>query len=195
MRSLTLDNTSFTPSLLTILSSLPNSISNSIWEATPNSDYIKPAHQSSYEERRTYITAKYANKQFVEELPTSPIQFLIEAIENRDLKGMLWALANNADPNATGNIPALLMALLKDDKMANGSSNDFCQPSFPLAELLVLNGATPIDPRSLPVEADCLSESAKTFLQEKVDRIAQTGHVSSSIQVNSKSLTNSTSSS
>jgi Arf-GAP with SH3 domain, ANK repeat and PH domain-containing protein len=182
MRSLTLDSTSFTPSVLNMLSSLPNSISNSVWERIPNPNYPKPTSQSSYDERRAYITAKYVHRKFVEGLPAAT-RFLIQSIENGDLKGILWALANKADPNTCArDLPALIIALLKDDKMANGSKADSneVQMNFPLSELLLLNGATPIPLGNLSVEASGLSDSAKRFLQEKVDRMVLTGQLSNS---------------
>jgi len=184
MRSLTLDTTSFTPNLLNILSLLPNSISNSIWEHTSNPAYPKPTPQSSYDVRHAYITAKYVNRAFVEPTPpsTSANELLVRSILNNDLKGVLWALALKADPNTrTPVLPAVVVALQQDDKQgtslgktdsgSSSSSGTHEAPKYPFAELLVLNGATPVDPRTLPSEANNLSESAKRYLHVKSDRL------------------------
>lgn len=185
MRSLALDTTSFTPNLINLLRLLPNAVSNSVWEKVPDPGQSKPTAQSSYETRHAYITAKYVNGKFIEPLPvgTSPNQYLIGAITHGDLKGVLLALAHKADPNTRAPIlVALVVALLQDDKATSnlgktdsGSSNGSIQQSssFPFAELLVLNGAAPVDPKTLPVEASSLSEAAKKYLQEKMDRTLQ----------------------
>src|SRR2546421_527319 len=94
MRALTLDTTSFTPNLVNLLRLLPNNISNSVWEAVPNS-HAKPVPQAPYEDRLKYITAKY------------------------------------------------------------------------------FDGATPIDAKTLPAEANSLSDAAKRYLQAKSDRVQQ----------------------
>jgi len=173
MRSLTLDTTSFTPTLVNLLCQLPNAVSNSIWERVPNASFPKPSPQASYETRLSYITAKYVEKLFAESLPssTSPNEFLVHSITQRDLKGVLWALAKKADPNTrTPVLPALVVALLQDDKLSSGGSEP---ADFPLAELLILNGANPVDPKSLPAEATRLSDAAKEYLQAKSDRVMQ----------------------
>ena len=183
MRSLTLDTTSLNSNLVNLLQLLPNAISNSVWERVPNQSYPKPTAQSSYEARHAYITAKYVNKSFVEPLPpsTTANELLIRSITHGDLKGVLWALASKADPNTRAPIlPALVVALLQDDKMANvlsktdsASSNGSIQQisKFPFAELLLLNGGMPVDPKTLPVEANALSDAARRYLQDKLDRI------------------------
>ena len=183
MRSLTLDTTSFNSNLVNLLRLLPNAVSNSVWERVPNQSLPKPTAQSSYEARHAYITAKYVNKTFVEPIPSSTTanELLIRSITQGDLKGVLWALACKADPNTRAPIlPALIVALLQDDKMANvlsktdsASSNGSIQQvsKFPFAELLLLNGAMPVDPKTLPVEASALSDAAKHYLQDKLDRL------------------------
>jgi Arf-GAP with SH3 domain, ANK repeat and PH domain-containing protein len=185
MRSVTLDTTSFNSNLVNLLRLLPNSVSNSVWERVPNQSFPKPTAQSSYEARHAYITAKYVNKAFVEPLPSSTTanELLIRSITHGDLKGVLWAIASKADPNTRAPIlPALIVALLQDDKMAyvlsktdsSSSSGSVQQVSkFPFAELLLLNGAMPVDPKTLPVEANALSDGARRYLQDKLDRILQ----------------------
>jgi Arf-GAP with SH3 domain, ANK repeat and PH domain-containing protein len=185
MRSLTLDTTSFTANLVNLLRLLPNTVSNSVWECIPNSSFPKPSPQSSYDARHTYITAKYVDRVFVEPLPqsTTANQLLIQSIKNGDLKGVLWALAKKADPNCNGpTLPALVLALYQDDKMAMSlarldsasSTNSSHQTTkFPFAELLVLNGANPIDPKTLSSEANGLSDAARQYLQGKSDRAMQ----------------------
>jgi Arf-GAP/SH3 domain/ANK repeat/PH domain-containing protein len=185
MRSLTLDTSSFTANLVNLLRLLPNAVSNSVWENAPNPNQPKPTAQSSYETRHAYITAKYVNTKFIESLPMgqSANQYLIGAITHGDLKGVLLALAHKADPNTRAPIlPAVVVALFQDDKSAAavvkadaGSPNGSTPPSsaFPFAELLVLNGATPVDTKTLPMEVNSLSEAAKRYLQEKQDRAVQ----------------------
>jgi Arf-GAP with SH3 domain, ANK repeat and PH domain-containing protein len=185
MRSLTLDTASFTSSLIELLRLLPNAVSNSTWEHSPKQAHLKPTSQSSYEARHAYITAKYVNKLFMEPLPpsTTANELLIRSITNGDIKGVLWALAKKADPNTrTPVLPALVVALLHDDKAADilkktdsGSSNGSDQklPKFPTAELLFLNGAMSVDPKTLPVEANSLSDAAKRYLLDKMEKILQ----------------------
>jgi Arf-GAP with SH3 domain, ANK repeat and PH domain-containing protein len=171
MRSLTLDTTSFTATLLGLLRQLPNVVSNSIWEHTPNPAQPKPTPQALYETRLAYITAKYGDKAFVQPLPpgVSPNEFLVRSITNGGLKGVLWALARKADPNTrTPVLPALILALQQDDRAPKTE-----EAEFPFAELLILNGANPVDPRTLPVEASTLSDAAKRYLQVKSDRAVQ----------------------
>ena len=185
MRSLTLDTTSFTPTLMTLLRLLPNIVSNSIWERNLNPSYSKPGPQSSHEARLSYITAKYVNKVFVEPLPTttSANELLVKSITAGDIKGMLWAIARKADPNTrTPVLPVLILAILQDEKAGtnlsktdSSSSSESIQqpPRFPLAELLLLNGAMPVDPRTLPPEVNHLSDAARRYLQDKLERIVQ----------------------
>jgi Arf-GAP with SH3 domain, ANK repeat and PH domain-containing protein len=185
MRSLTLDTTSFTLSLVEVLRLLPNAVSNSMWEHSPKQSYPKPTPQSSYDARHAYITAKYVNKLFIEPLPpsTTANELLVRSIANGDLRGALWALAKKADPNTrTPVLPVLVVALLHDDKTTDilgkidsGSSNKSDQkaPRFPFAELLFLNGAMSVDPKTLPVEANNLSDSAKRYLIDKMEKILQ----------------------
>jgi len=184
MRSLTLDTTSFTPDLVNLLRLLPNNISNSVWEAVPNL-HAKPVPQSPYEDRLKYITAKYVDRAFVEPLPLSNTanELLLKSIAKGDLRGVLWALASKANPNVgTSTLSPLLLALLQEDKPVNGAgkadsgaSTPTSQntPKYPIAELLVLNGAIPIEPKTLPVEASSLSDAAKQYLQAKADRVQQ----------------------
>src|SRR5579871_6039679 len=184
MRSLTLDTASFNPSLVTLLRLLSNAASNSVWERVPNPSYPKPSPQSAYEARLVYITAKYVEQVFVEPLPsaTSPNELLIRSITQGDLKGVLWALARKADPNTrTPVLPALILALQQDDrtttslaKTESGSSTGSGTQTteYPTAELLLLNGANPVDPKTLPADAN-LSEPAKQYLQAKVNRALQ----------------------
>jgi|SRR5579862_6197788 len=182
MRSLTLDTTSFTPNLVNLLRLLPNNISNSVWEAVPNS-HAKPFPQSSYEDRLKYITAKYVDRAFVEPLPLSVTanELLLTSISKGDLRGVLWALSSKANPNVSNaTLPAVLLALLQEDKPTLGRTDSGSStptfhepPQFPITELLILNGATPIDPKTLPAEANSLSDAAKRYLQAKSDRVQQ----------------------
>lgn len=190
MRSLTLDTNSFTPNLLSMLRLLPNAVSNLVWEHTLNPSHPKPTAQSSHEARQAYITAKYVHRSFVDHLPpsTTANELLTKSIATGDLKSVLWALAKKANPNSRSSTPPpIVLALLLDDKLANtlsksdsGSSNGSLQskepPKFPFAELLILNGATPVDPKTISPEANGLSDTAKRYLQEKVDRILQNVH-------------------
>jgi Arf-GAP with SH3 domain, ANK repeat and PH domain-containing protein len=164
---------------------LPNAVSNSIWERVPNPSHPKPTAQSSYEARHSYITAKYVNRLFLEPLPSSTTanELLVRSIKTGNLKCVLQALSSKADPNTrTPILPVLMVALQQDDKTAytlsktdSGSSNGSSQqvPKFPFAELLLLNGAIPVDPRNLPIEASALSDAARRYLQGKLDRNLQ----------------------
>jgi Arf-GAP with SH3 domain, ANK repeat and PH domain-containing protein len=181
MRSLTLDTSSFNPSLVGLLRVLPNVASNSVWEHNPTPSPPKPSPQSPHEARQAYITAKYVEKSFVEPLPssTSPNELLMQSIMQGDVKGILWALARKADPNTrTPVLPALVVAVQQDEKLgtslgkveSGSSTNSGPQMiEFAMAELLLLNGANPVDPRTFPVEVN-LSDAAKRYLQGKVDR-------------------------
>jgi Arf-GAP/SH3 domain/ANK repeat/PH domain-containing protein len=182
MRSLTLDTTSFTATLLNLLRLLPNSTSNSVWEHIPNPSYPKPTSQSPHEARLAYITAKYVDRLFVEPLSpsTNANELLIRSITDGDLRGVLWALASKADPNTRNPVlPALIVALFQDDrslgKTDSGSSSGSTRqiPKFPFAELVALNGATLLDPNNLPAEANGLSDAARLYLRGKSDRVFQ----------------------
>ncbi len=171
IRSLTLDTQSFTSDIVALLRIVGNAVSNAIYEATllDHADVQKPPPTASRDQRLKYITWKYVDKAFVAPLhPTlsphaSADELLITSIKKNDINGALHALALKASPNATDRsrgTHAVFLALAAADpappgtmgggissslphtsSMRPGTSSSKPLPIFPVAEVLVLNGA------------------------------------------------------
>jgi len=196
IRSLTLDITSFTPDIIEILLVVGNRVSNKVLEAKMD-PALKPGPQASREQRLKFITAKYVEKAFVEPLsPTSSRyatadETLLAAIKKNEIAQVLYALSLKASPNITDKsrgTHAVYLALAAADpalpnSTASSSSSAVAsatamgqgeaetrQVSFPVAELLLQNGA------ELPAEAPTipLSHGATLYLEQKRVRGATT---------------------
>ncbi|KZZ93507.1 Arf GTPase activating protein [Ascosphaera apis ARSEF 7405] len=224
VRSLTLDVHSFTIDIVELLIQIGNRVGNSVWEGRLDPS-VKPLPSSTREERLKFITAKYAERAFVQELsPTlsrysTPNETLIASIKKNDIEGVLYGIALRADLNATDrsrSTRAFFLALAAADPASpsqsmrnippnSGSSSSTTtgfkatEPrsiSFPIAELLVQNGAeVPTTAPPIP-----LSTAAQTYYTQRSSRAARQspikfnshnspGEVSSSNKVHSSNST------
>jgi len=133
VRSLTLDTGAFTPSLDTALLSVSNEMINKIWEARigPNR---KISPDASGHARTKYVTEKYVEKQFIEELE-KPNAVLRRAIREQNIPLLCAALASRANPNSVSDAdePVVIDALRSAGPLDS---------VFPAAEVLVKNGAS-----------------------------------------------------
>lgn len=183
VRSLTLDTVSFTQDMTELLMQIGNRVSNMIWEARLDRT-SKPTSQSSPESRLKFMTAKYKDRAYVQPLVAGTSRYgsvdenLLASIKKLDMQNVVYALALGANPNATDRsraTPAVILALAAADPAMPGtappaSTNNSQHPrkSFPLAELLMQNGAD-IPSGSSPIS---LSHSARAYLDFKAARIA-----------------------
>ncbi|KAF1815506.1 ArfGap-domain-containing protein [Eremomyces bilateralis CBS 781.70] len=185
IRSVTLDPSSFTPDVVELILTIGNRVSNMIWESRPVDTIPKPLPTSTREQRLKYITAKYVDRALVTPIsrtlshfPT-PDDTLLASVKQNDINHVLYALAVRANPNATDrsrNTHVVYLALAAADPAspADTSSPSSTPPppstgprkAFPLAELLLLNGASlPTTPPPFP-----LSGPAKMYLDAKRER-------------------------
>lgn len=181
IRSLTLDTVSFTQDIVELLLLIGNRVSNMVFEATldPSSN-LKPSPTSTRDDRQRFITAKYSDHAFVEPLSsgaprfTTPDDFLLSSIKTNEIRNALYALALRGNPNLLDRsraTPALFLALAAADPASPSAASAVLpqgQPrkSFPLAELLIQNGADlPTTPPPI-----LLSPSAKAYLEFKRDQ-------------------------
>lgn len=175
-------------------------VSNSSTSELPESLPQKPGSHSNREARLRFITAKYSDRAFVltpdGQVPTknAPADdtLLITAIKKNSTQSVLHALALRANPNATDRsraTHAVYLALaaadpaFSDAVASSPSTSPTPSPSsnstvaaaprrpFPIAELLLLNGATlPTAPPPIP-----LSRSARAYLEAKRESRNRTG--------------------
>jgi len=152
IRSLTLDTNSFTQDITELLLLLGNRVSNMIFEANLDpASGLKSTPVSTRDHRQHFITAKYAEHAYVQPMSMSSRfqsadELLLASIKTNDIRNVLYALALRANPNVTDrsrNTHALYLALAAADP-ALPSANTMPQgprKSFPIAELLLQNGA------------------------------------------------------
>ena len=187
VRSLTLDTTSFSTDIVELLLQVGNRVSNMVWEATLD-PVKKPGPAMSREQRLRFITAKYVDKEYVAPLSPATSRFgtpdeaLLASIKQNDVRGVLYALALGASPNATDRsraTHAVFLALAAADPAPMAGSSSIAAPptspkpgttggttAFPMAELLVQNGAT--IPSTMP--AFPLGRSALLYVEQKSGR-------------------------
>ncbi|KAF6235900.1 hypothetical protein HO173_006096 [Letharia columbiana] len=162
-----------------------------VWEATldPNQ---KPSAQATREQRLRFITAKYADRAYINPIGSNAQsrystsdETLLASVKKNDIQGVLYALALRANPNATDrsrNTHSIFLALAAADPAAPAgsalptpvTSPNAKTPSgsqktivaFPVAELLVQNGA--IIPSTLP--AFPLSPNAQLYIDQKAGK-------------------------
>ncbi|KAL8677785.1 MAG: hypothetical protein Q9186_005818 [Xanthomendoza sp. 1 TL-2023] len=185
IRSLTLDTTSFTTDIVELLLLVGNRVSNMVWEARLD-QASKPLPSATRDQRLRFITSKYADRAYVTPIAsaishyTSPDETLIASIKKNDVQAVLYALALKANPNAADrsrNSHSVFLALAAADPATPaGMSTPGASPNaraapksakgiaFPIAELLVQNGA--VVPAALP--AFPLSSSAQLYLDQKL---------------------------
>ncbi|KAL4771396.1 hypothetical protein BDW60DRAFT_189792 [Aspergillus nidulans var. acristatus] len=189
IRSLTLDVHSFSNDIVEILLQIGNRVSNMIWEATLDQAQ-KPVASSTREQRLRFITAKYADKAFVQPLPSPLSRFptadetLLASIKRNDIQGVLYGIALRANVNVADRsrgTHAVFLALAAADPAHPGqmTSSISSRPStsakvipFPVAELLVQNGAEiPSQPPPIP-----LSPAAQLYLNQRTARLSTFNH-------------------
>ena len=181
VRSLTLDINSFTTDIVELLLLVGNRISNMVWEAKLEPG-IKPSPQATREQRLKFITAKYVERAFVE--PISPHvsryatadETLLAGIKKNDIQQVIYALAVKANPNITDKsrgTHAVYLALAAADPAAPSQATTSPRSdaptkvvSFPIAEILVQNGAE--IPSALP--AFPLSRNATLYINQKTGK-------------------------
>lgn len=95
VRSLDLDE--WPPEHISVMMSLGNSVTNSIWEGNTRGK-AKPTPNSSREEKERWIRAKYEFKEFLAPLNSSiPVaQQLMEAVRQSDVKAVALLLAHTS---------------------------------------------------------------------------------------------------
>ncbi|XP_068777489.1 arf-GAP with GTPase, ANK repeat and PH domain-containing protein 2 isoform X2 [Struthio camelus] len=95
VRSLDLDD--WPRELTLVLTSIGNTTANSIWEKNPQGR-CKPTHESSREERESWIRAKYEQRLFLAPLPAAEAPLgeqLFRAVQEKDLETVLLLLAHS----------------------------------------------------------------------------------------------------
>lgn len=186
VRSLTLDVKSFSGDVVEILLQVGNRVSNMVWEAKLD-QALKPTPQASREQRLKFITAKYGDRAYVQ--PLSPTlsryatadESLLASIKRNDIQGVLYAIALKANLNVADrsrNTHAVFLALAAADPASPSSSTNSLsslaksaaqagptvkQVPFPVAELLVQNGAE--IPTQMP--AIPLSSAAQIYIAQR----------------------------
>lgn len=194
IRSLTLDTMSFSTDIVEILLQVGNRISNMVWEANVQAGE-KPTANATREQRLRFITKKYADKAYVAPIGSgvqshysTPDETLIASVKKNDIQGVLYAIALRANPNThdrSRNTHSVFLALAAADPATPGSGSPSPHPSpgaksshsgqkainaFPIAELLVQNGA--LIPSTLP--AFPLSPNAQLYIDQKAGKGADT---------------------
>jgi len=178
VRSLTLDINSFTTDIVELLLLVGNRISNMVWEAKLEPG-IKPSPQATREQRLKYITAKYVERAYVEPISRNVSRYatadetLLAGIKKNDIQQVIYALALKANPNLTDKsrgTHAVFLALAAADPASPSQATTPPRSeaaakvvSFPVAEILVQNGAE--IPSSLP--AFPLSRNATLYIDQK----------------------------
>ena len=158
---------------------------------------LKPAANATRDQRLRFITAKYMDRIYVAPIGSSvqshystPDETLLASVKKNDIQGVLYGLALRANPNAhdrSRNTHSVFLALAAADPAipgvasatpspvpspGNKASNTGQKPihAFPIAELLVQNGAT--IPSILP--AFPLSSNAQLYVDQKAGKGADT---------------------
>ncbi|OIW34764.1 ArfGap-domain-containing protein [Coniochaeta ligniaria NRRL 30616] len=186
IRSLTLDTNSFTDDIIDLLHQVGNRVANMVWEARLD-PALKLTAQANREQRLKFITAKYVDRAYVEPIsPTlsrypTPDETLLAAIKKNEIQDVIYALALGANPNVTDKsrgTHAVFLALAavrpaspspspspspssRSSHHSGGAAIE--KPVFPVAELLVQNGAE--IPAQLP--AFPLSQAAQLYIETK----------------------------
>jgi Arf-GAP with SH3 domain, ANK repeat and PH domain-containing protein len=185
VRSLTLDTLSFTNDIVELLLLVGNRVSNMVWEANLDRS-LKPSPQSNREQRLKFITAKYSDRAYVLPLSSGQSRFgtadetLLASVKKNDIQGVLYSIALRGNVNAcdrSRSTHAVFLALAAADPAAPGSAgtsptvspNSKASPgvakpkAFPIAELLVQNGAE--IPSQMP--AIPLSTAAQLYIEQR----------------------------
>lgn len=182
VRSLTLDTNSFNPDLVDLLCRIGNRVSNSIYEATLNryESTMKPTDKSSHEARARFIAAKYVDRSFVDYPSISPNDVLLGSLSTNNVAAAYGAIASRADVNMideSSGFSAAILSLLTTDppsspskEVKSGEWRDETNNTFPLAELLLQNGAEITARLNDPSIQSRLSYNAKQYVNGKLNR-------------------------
>ncbi|CAO3614031.1 unnamed protein product [Cunninghamella echinulata] len=128
VRSLTLDNSSYSPDILALLQSIGNEKSNKIWEATLASDNItKISPLDRREKKLQYIQEKYVVRSFIEPPITSDEKSdinlcLFKAIHDDDIPAALRAIVLGANVNSCYKMDTIKAT--SDDHNDNGQHQE-----------------------------------------------------------------------
>lgn len=165
-----------------------------VWEARldSTSSIPKPIPQSTREQRLRFITAKYVDRAWVTPISSTLSHYstaeetLLASIKKNEIQGVLYALALKASPNTTDrsrNTHSVFLALAAESPASPAFSGSpsltpggrstpapATSVSFPIAELLVQNGAD--IPTTLP--AFPLSQAAKLYVEQKTAALGNT---------------------
>ena len=194
VRSLTLDTMSFSTDIVEILLQIGNRVSNMVWEASLQAGE-KPTANATREQRLRFITTKYVDRAYVAPMGSgvqshysTPDEALLASVKKNEIQGVLYALALRANPNThdrSRNTHSVFLALAAADPARPSSASPSPMPSpntkspssgqksihaFPIAELLVQNGA--LIPSALP--AFPLSSNAQLYIDQKAGKGADT---------------------
>ena len=190
VRSLTLDHLSFTLDIVELLLLVGNRVSNMIWEAKLDPSQ-KLTAQSTRDQRLQFITAKYADRAYVQPITagtshfSTPDETLLASIKKNDVQGVLYGIALRGNVNATDRsrgTHAVFLALAAADPAAPGSAGPSPAVSpnskttsdaatarpkaFPIAELIIQNGAeVPVQLPAIP-----LSAAARLYVEQRTAR-------------------------
>ncbi|KAI7870574.1 hypothetical protein BDF14DRAFT_1771336 [Spinellus fusiger] len=157
IRSLKLDNTSYTPDTIRLLSSIGNARSNSVWDprnilVEDGETYKRPVSKDSRHTKKAYIVQKYVEKAFVVQTTKSVHEILQQAVEEDDIIDAIYAIALGVDlnrpltslsttePTVSSTQYAVYRALLHGHTVAISPSEK--RTVFPMAEFLLQNGAS-----------------------------------------------------
>ena len=195
VRSLTLDHLSFTLDIVELLLLVGNRVSNMIWEAKLDQSQ-KLTAQSTRDQRLQFITAKYADRAYVQPITagtshfSTPDETLLASIKKNDVQGVLYGIALRGNVNATDRsrgTHAVFLALAAADPAAPGSAGPSPAVSpnskatsdtatarpkaFPIAELIIQNGAeVPVQLPAIP-----LSAAARLYVEQRTARTSGIG--------------------
>jgi Arf-GAP with SH3 domain, ANK repeat and PH domain-containing protein len=178
--------------LLTLGNRHANSIWEAAIDSSSPTSPAKPTPQASRDQRLRFITAKYTERAFVEKLSPSRSHFptadetLLASIKKNAIRDVAYALALHANPNvvdrsrgthavflalaaadpaAPSPIPSPPSSGMKTGDATSGSSSTPVRKVFPVAELLLLNGADlPLQTPPIP-----LSRASRDYLEAKVE--------------------------
>ncbi|KAK1079831.1 hypothetical protein LTR33_006064 [Friedmanniomyces endolithicus] len=130
VRSLTLDTHAFTPDIIEVMLLIGNRVSNMIWEAKLDR-FLKPSPQSTREQRLHFITAKYAERTYVQwthGVGQTPDEHLMTSIKTNNIQHVLQSLAAGANPNTHDHMRsthALFLALAAADPASLAGQGGF----------------------------------------------------------------------
>ena len=182
VRSLTMDTNCFNPDLIDLICRIGNGVCNSIFEATlyRYDSSMKPNDKAGHDSRVRFITAKYVDRSFVDYPSISPNDVLLGSLSTNNVAAAYGALASRADVNMVderSGLPAAILSLLTTSppsspskEVKSGEWRDESSNTFPLAELLLQNGAELTARINDPAVQSRLSVNARHYVNSKLNR-------------------------